>query len=269
MTIEPRDYSTLRRLTRTYWDLQRERIALGNRLSIGNKAVGEFTDPFGKKRPKRQAVIMGDDLEQEIHDGLVGFEKLLSKEMVVQMEVVAPELSAFVERTRGLGAHSMAKLLGQLGHPVIATPARWQNGKAPKGHVCNPLRCKKKAKGVEERHLIVLEPRRRSLGQLWQYCGVGDASKRRRKGMTAEEAMAAGRADIHATLSALIVDKLIMAKNPDYYNQYVIDKDQAKQAHPDWSAARCNNHAKRMMAKQFLADIYDISKEALALEVAA
>lgn len=100
------------------------------------------------------------------------------------IEFVLPEVAAWVKATPGLGEESMARLLGRIGHPVIARPHRWMD-EAPEGHKCGNT-C------GEDRHLVALEPFERSVSQLWSYCGHGDPGRRKRKGMTADEATALG-----------------------------------------------------------------------------
>lgn len=95
--------------------------------------------------------------------------------------VVPPEIIAWQKDERGIGEKLTARLLGHLGDPCIATPHRWEGTGS-------------------KRKLMVGEPYERTISQLWQYCGVGDPNRRKRKGMTAEEAFALGNPAIKMLL---------------------------------------------------------------------
>lgn len=102
-------------------------------------------------------------------------EAMCKATMVATYEEVTPmKVREWVEHTPGLGAPSMARLLGHLGHPRRATPAHWEGSGT-------------------KRVLIPDPPYERTIGQLWQYCGHGDPRRSRPgKGATAEEVFACG-----------------------------------------------------------------------------
>jgi hypothetical protein len=112
--------------------------------------------------------------------GIVGAyrkaEKDLRKEMVSAYKAIVPaSVRAWQESTHGIGASTLARLLGVIGHPVHATPKHWEG------------------EGRENRQLVAGEPFDRTVGQLWAYCGYGDPARRAKtKGITANELMAAG-----------------------------------------------------------------------------
>lgn len=89
-------------------------------------------------------------------------------------KTVSPRVRAWQVESPGIGEHLLARLLGVIGDPCHATPYHWQGS------------------GRENRVLVADEPFERSISQLWSYCGVGDATRRRKKGQTVEEAMACG-----------------------------------------------------------------------------
>lgn len=97
--------------------------------------------------------------------------------MIRSYRRVVPEpIQTWAKTEFGIGKtspHMLARLLGALGHPRIATPYHWEGE-------------------GEDRKLIPDMPFERSLRQLWAYCGHGDSSRRKRKGMSAEEAFALG-----------------------------------------------------------------------------
>jgi hypothetical protein len=87
----------------------------------------------------------------------------------------APEVVAWLktDATVGIGEHLLARLLGTIGHPVLAQPHHWEGEGA-------------------DRVLVDDEPFKRNVAKLWAYCGVGDPARKRRVGMTAEDATALG-----------------------------------------------------------------------------
>ena len=88
--------------------------------------------------------------------------------------VVPPELRQWQKESRGVGEDLLARLLGHLGDPYIATPHYWEG--------FGPFRT------------LMVEPSRvRTISQLWQYAGHGDASRKPTKGMTAEDMFGLGK----------------------------------------------------------------------------
>lgn len=86
---------------------------------------------------------------------------------------VAPRIRAWAMSTVGVDEAGMARLLGMIGDPRVAQPYHWE-GEGP------------------ARTLVPNVPYARSISQLWSYCGHGDPQRKRRKGMTAEEAFGLG-----------------------------------------------------------------------------
>jgi hypothetical protein len=86
--------------------------------------------------------------------------------------VVPESIREWEKASKGVGIDRLARLLGHLGHPRIATPHHWEGAGA-------------------QRTLIADSPFERTVSQLWQYCGVG-RPERKRKGMTADELAAQG-----------------------------------------------------------------------------
>lgn len=86
--------------------------------------------------------------------------------------ITPPGIRQFQQEQRGIGEHEMARLLGHLGHPIIATPHHWEGTGA-------------------KRHLVGDEPFARTVSQLWQYCGHGKPG-RARKGASADDLAALG-----------------------------------------------------------------------------
>jgi hypothetical protein len=146
------DFSNLRGWAEAFEDAQKSRVAMENRLRSMSA------------RAEAAEAILG---------GMKTAERLAALEMRRSFRKAAPAVRAWVLETPGLGEHLFARLIGAIGHPVIASPYHW-TGEG------------------EHRRLVPDPPYRRTVSQLWSYCGHGDPARRKRKGMTAEEAFTLG-----------------------------------------------------------------------------
>lgn len=146
-------YLTLRVASEMYWDAQKHRIALGNR--IGNAPIDS-------------------DLFLPLLEGAAASEHQMGLLMRrIYRRVVDPEIVAWQKATLGIGEHLLARLLGAVGHPLHTTVHQWQGEGA-------------------ERVLVVLGTMERRVSDLWSYCGHGDPTRRPKKGMSADDAAASG-----------------------------------------------------------------------------
>lgn len=128
-------------------------------------------------------------LEQTEHDCSLELVRTFRK-------TVTPSVRAWQKASPGIGEHLLARLLGVIGDPCLATPYHWEGG-------------------GETRRLVADEPFRRSISQLWSYCGVGDPERRRKKGQTAEEAMAAG-IPLAKSILYLLAQSCVKAEGGEY-----------------------------------------------------
>jgi hypothetical protein len=151
-TPEWEAFDTLRVFAECLADAMDHRIAMDNRLRSGTVPA---------------------DIVAEIKADLTHTEKQLRRGMVAAFRRAAPDVADWTRDTVGLGEETMARLIGAIGHPVIARPHHWE-GEGTK------------------RQLVADEPFLRSVSQLWSYCGHGDPTRRKRKGMSADDAMALG-----------------------------------------------------------------------------
>lgn len=146
-------FHELRIWAESFEDAQRARISCANRMERGGVPPELFAGQIAA-------------LEAAEHQIKLGMVRCYRR--VVPIGVREWQVGAF-----GIGEHLLARLLGALGHPRIATPYHWEGeGSA--------------------RELIADPPFERTVRQLWSYCGHGDATRKRAKGMTAEEAFALG-----------------------------------------------------------------------------
>lgn len=95
---------------------------------------------------------------------------------------------------------------------------------------------------------------RKTVSQLWAYCGY-DPTRRHRKGMTQDEALACGNPNAKKRCY-LIATRMLMAGNRDLY-----DKRRAQTAsREDWTDGRRHADALRIVAKQFLKELWIASR---------
>lgn len=151
-------FDELRVFAECFEDTQKVRISLSNR--IGGAERRHIRVPPDAIMPAMQAAELTE------HQFKLAMVRCYRR-------VVPAEIRAWQESTLGVGDHSMARLLGVIGHPVWANPYHWEGDGA-------------------DRVLIPDPPFRRTVSQLWSYCGHGDATRRKVKGMTAEEAFGLG-----------------------------------------------------------------------------
>lgn len=145
-------FAELRIWAECYEDAQRARIACANRMERGGLPPDVFATQLATLK----------DAEHELGLGM----------RRCYRRVVPAGVREWQRSTFGIGEHLLARLLGVLGHPRIATPFHWEGEGS-------------------DRVLVADEMFERTVRQLWTYCGHGEAL-RRRKGMTAEEAFGLG-----------------------------------------------------------------------------
>jgi hypothetical protein len=190
-------------------------------------------------------------------------EKQYLKNLIAAMrELTGPHMQAFLA-TPGIGDKSASRLIGEIGHPVIAFPKHWEERPDAKGTDADPKRV-----------LIEDEPFERMVSQLWTYCGYGDATKRHRKGMTQDEALACGspRAKSLTYLLSVGCMKLVGGEDKNgvvrerspYRNVYEEAKAHYETARPEWTPAHRHNAALRKVSKEILKDLWIAAKADLA-----
>ena len=249
--IMEQDYSKLRTAAGNFWDVQEFRKAMENRARSGRVDSG--------------LVAEAAPLYRRI-------ENLFSKVMVNEMRDSVPEpIQAWARDTPGIGTggnpHLLAKLLGVIGDPYIATPRHWEQRPGAKGGKDDPKRV-----------LVEDPPFTRNLGKLWAYCGVGDPRRRRRPGQSQQDAAACGTWKAKTTLR-LMAESCVKAGKQDrtpYYLVYeqarahyvgrVHDREckpckgSSKPGDP-WRDGHQHAAALRKVAKEILRDLWEIARE--------
>lgn len=178
--------------------------------------------------------------------------------------VVPKPIVAWQKATPGLGEHTFARLLGHLGHPVIATPHHWEGTGS-------------------KRALVADEPYARTVSQLWQYCGHGDPKRRAARGMTADELAGLGSPSlkmiVHLLAEACMktVGSELRARSPyrDVYDARRLATANRVHAAPcvrcgpsgkpaaegsPWSAAHQHADALRIVGKEILRDLWTVAQ---------
>lgn len=157
---------------------------------------------------------------------------------------VPAEIVAWQKETLGIGEKSLAKLLGYIGHPAIATPHHWE--------------------GTGSDRVLVKDPMFvRSLPQLRSYCGYGDVEvQKRKKGMTADDLFACGNIKAKTQLF-LMAESCVKNLNSPYRAVY----DDARvdySTREGWAPIRQHRAALRKISKEILHDLWEVSIKSAA-----
>lgn len=225
------DFRELRVYARNLTDLKDTRIRHENRI-YADVCLG-LDEPLGKTHPEYLEALNDTeaisliDLDHEDEDERKRIRKslkamsvyglLCASENAAQRQTTDAMLSlcsgpAMTEwlATPGVGAPIVARLLGEIGHPVIAFPMHWEE---------NP---DYKEGGKEDKKFLepTVQPDgeiffERMVSQLWSYCGLGDAARKHRKGETQAEALAAGSKFTKALVWNMSQPCLKMTGDPD------------------------------------------------------
>lgn len=183
-------------------------------------------------------------------------EKALTEKDIVRVWKQHPLYPWQVE-IRGLGEHSCAVAVALMGgDPYVAYPIR-------------RVGPKKSSRWIAE------EPYIRTLGQLRSYCGLGDPQRKRTENMSQEDLLGLGKPLLKARLR-LISESFLKAQDDIYAPIYYEARDRYEDAIHAWNCrgrGTCgldsgtpwrdgHKHAAslRLVAKAFLADLYDESK---------
>jgi hypothetical protein len=233
----------LRTFAELYEDTQRTRIASANRVL----ATG---------RPEMFAEHIEAMRRTEHECSLMLFR--------CYRRVVPVAIRQWQEDTPGIGEAMLPRLLGHLGHPVLAMPHHWEG------------------KG-DDRHLVADVPYERTVSQLWQYCGHGDPARRIAKGISAEDLAAIGspRLKMLVHLNAVACFRCVgttRSRRSPYRDVYearrLVTADRvhaapcvrcgpsgrpAAEGSP-WSAAHQHADALRIVGKEILRDLWRVSQ---------
>lgn len=200
------------------------------------KTLGTLLDDLEKVRimnSNRVAALERDYGESLPHLDLISRQmKLLEHQ--AELELIRAwrknPLAPWAKNYHGVGEKSIARLVAHIGNPGV----------------------------------------RPNVAKLWAYCGHGDPARKRRKGMTQEEAFAMGNPAAKKQ-TWLIATALLKTGNRDVYDAaraHVADRVHEKPCvrcgpagHPaaagsPWSAGHQHAHALRVTGKAFLKDLW-------------
>lgn len=209
----------LRIWSECFYDCQQHRIALTNRAERGGVP------------PEMFAGMLAHAVAAE-HDAKLAMCRTYRK-------VVPAEIVAWQKASRGIGEHLLARLLGVIGDPLIATPLRAE-GAGPERHVVHDG-----------------DPYERTPAQLWRYCGWSP-DHRPAKGATAADVLGFGKGKAKM-ISRLLAESCVKSGGP-YRIVYDDAKAKAADAHDDWTPGHRHNHALRVTAKAILLDLWRVRK---------
>ncbi len=271
------DYKGLKLHARNHDELMRTRIRMENRIHarLLNRSPESLMKQFQVDTlPDRGTPAFRKIAHEAVPSlaGMVAVENANLDSLTKHLESIAgPRLRVFLD-TPGIGLKLMARLLGEIGHPVIAFPAHWEETENPTGD-------------EPKRTIVEDEPFERTPGQLWQYTGHGKA-ERRRKGMDQAELFRLGnpQAKMLTYLTAVGCMKMlggedkngVMRPRSPYRNVYEEAKARYEITRPDpekgekesaerWTKGHRHNAALRIVGKEILRDLWVACKADLAL----
>lgn len=265
-------YDRLRGTARTLSDLMQTRIRVENRFyadlhaRLGDESPGRGTGEFkhlcvsnyrNKVTGEDGRPIVDEDgwlvdsPEEGSYELLVKAEKFAGNQLDSQLlDTIGPHMRAFLDQP-GIGERTVARLFGEIGHPILAFPCHWEEG----------------GEGEDKKILVADDPFMRRMSDLWSYCGHGDPARKRRTGITQEEAFALG-SPLAKSLVYLLAD--IAMKNPGgitstgkvkerspYRSVYDTKKAHYVENRPEWTPGHRHAAALRVTGKEILRDLYN------------
>jgi len=213
----PTGWLELRVWAEMFEDAQKARIAATNRAERG----GVAPDPY---------VAQLEHLAHAEHQLALAMRRHYRK-------VVPEQIVTWQKETPGIGEHLLARLLGVIGHPVHTRLHRWEGeGK--------------------ERVLVDLGPMDRRVSDLWSYCGYGDPNRKRKKGMSAEDAAGLGSPRAK-TIVHLLAEACMKQRTSPY--RAVYDDGREKYEARDWTDGHRHAAALRLTGKEMLKDLWRVA----------
>ena len=277
-------YGEIRGIGRTLTDLERTRIGLENRFyaklldrlddDCPSRSSGDFKllcrsayrdkirDEDGRIVLDKDTLLPVDVPEEGAYEFLVKAEQSAITQLEAMMlSLVGPNMQTFLDQV-GIGTKSVSRLLGEIGHPIVAFPAHWEEGE----------------EGENKKVLVEDDPFMRRVSDLWSYCGHGDPSRKRARGMDQTDAMALGNPQAKMTVNQMAVRCVMkterlsptgkhMPASP-YRLIYDIKREHYETARPEWKDAQKKGAAVRITGKENLRDLYNAALKDLTEEAA-
>jgi hypothetical protein len=237
MTDLTNDYATIRVLGKALDDLQRQRIAIGNRIGAAERTLGEAL-------PRLYV----------IKEGIEALEDGAAKEL--ERAFRKHPLAPWVKSVRGAGAVNVARLIAEIGDPTFGSHGHWEeNGR---------------------RVWVIDDYYERTPAQLWAYCGVGDPKHSKiPKNATQEDIFRRGKPIARKQLH-LISTSMLKARNREVYDarraetEGRLHEDACKPCHAKtgdpWRDGHAHADALRIVSKEFLRELWAASRLLHGLE---
>ncbi len=267
-------YDRLRGTARTLTDLMQTRIRVENRYYadlyslLEDECPGRSTGEFkrmcvshyrDKLKNEDGEYVLGEDgipvdaPEEGSYELLLKAEKFAGNQLDAQLvDTVGPHMRAFLDQT-GIGERTVARLFGEIGHPILAFPSHWEDTGG--------------GDDEDKKILVADDPFMRRVSDLWSYCGHGDPTRKRKKGMTQDDAFGLG-SPLAKSLVFLLAD--IAMKNPGgltstgkvkerspYRSVYDTKKEHYVENRPEWTPGHRHAAALRVTGKEILRDLYN------------
>lgn len=211
-------FTALRIFAEMFEDVQKARIACTNRAERG---------------------LVDEALYLPQLDALAIAEKEMGKAMRAEYRRTVPEpIRQWQKNTIGIGEHLLARLLGTIGHPIHATPHHWEGAGATRTLIADP-------------------PYDRTVAQLWSYCGHGDASRKRKVGMTWEEGARLGNPRAKMILHLLAESCMKHTTSP--YRPIYEKARLEYETREGWTKGHQHAAALRLLGKEILRDLWTVS----------
>lgn len=263
-----RDYWQLRTASRNYYDAYRLTVRIGNRLAALAREGESYT-------PSTEPLLY----EQLVN---VKAMKEASGKLLVRLykQTAPPLVVKFQQETLGLGEVWVARLVGEVGDFRTYTEAWWttpdeagldddRSQGSPASHDDDDDdELSPGGLVIPKRVLAIGEVRTTGVRELWAYCGHGDASLKRRRGQSQDEALASGNPTAKMIVHQMAEFALRLNGNPDkngkprgqtpYYPAYLAARQNAETLHPDWRKGHVYNHAIRLTGKAILKDLWRV-----------
>lgn len=213
----PHTFTALRIFAEMFEDVQKARIACSNRAERG------LVDPA---------------LYQPQLDALELAENAMGKAMRAEYRRSVPApIRQWQKNTIGIGEHLLARLLGTIGHPVYATPHHWEGTGTTRVLIADP-------------------PYDRTVAQLWSYCGHGDATRKRKVGMSWEEGAQLGNPRAKMILHLLAESCMKHTTSP--YRPIYEKARLEYETREGWTKGHQHAAALRLLGKEILRDLWTV-----------
>lgn len=173
MTYDPAPFLRLRAACAALSAVEEARIHVANVLGLREDGTPIPSRIAHVYEPAAMFIVNADKARVKVNlsalEGLQLAEDAARKAAIKCMKEVAPKgLLDWAKAEPGVGDITLARVLGEIGHPRVFQPVAW---------IDNPDFDDSKPQGAENPKRLIVpngEVRERTIAMLWQYCRVGD-----------------------------------------------------------------------------------------------